>query len=138
MEPMDFEDILEHAGVKGMEWGVRKDRSEARQTRIENRQLKKADTKLYKQERAKKIESARQLVKSGKLDQDVKSAKEQYRRDKKVMANGRAKAALVAAREARMEATKLALENKDAKEVVSKLALATIGYGYVSDLKKLY
>jgi len=77
MEPAEefVENFLEHHGVKGMKWGVRKSRSELRS-------LNKASRKTDREKFDKKIDQARSRVSSGKAKARLKKAKADYKSNK--------------------------------------------------------
>lgn len=72
MNDADVEDFLEHYGVKGMKWGVRRDM----------RKLNKASRAKDKAKRQSEIDAARKRLGSGKNKEALKKAKAQYKIDK--------------------------------------------------------
>lgn len=70
----DYENFLEHHGVKGMKWGVRKDKSAARTARGEARTASKANRANVRAARAN-LKAGKQQLKSAKTRQDTKAAK---------------------------------------------------------------
>lgn len=69
-----YEDFLEHYGVPGMKWGVRKSESSARAARGEARTASKANKASVRAARAN-LKAGKQQLKSAKTKQDAKAAK---------------------------------------------------------------
>lgn len=74
---------LQHYGVKGMKWGVRRDSS--------SRQLNKEYKKQKKADRQKEILDARRRVYGGQNKAEYKAAKKQYKDNKATMGKAAAK-----------------------------------------------
>jgi hypothetical protein len=97
-------ETLAHYGVKGMQWGVRRQKSRGelralnRQSRKNDRASAKAAVVKARTDRDKEIDAARTRVNSGQTRQDLKAAKAQYKSDKGVIGKREAKKKLVDAR----------------------------------------
>jgi hypothetical protein len=79
-----LEDI-EHYGVAGMKWGVRKER------RARNKELNKASRKKDAEEHAKTVQAARDKIESGKAHTQYRKAKSQYAQNKRELGSREAR-----------------------------------------------
>ena len=97
-------EFLEHFGVKGMKWGVVKERYQTHQTEKKKRiakELKLNDISRAKEKasekvnpattHAQRVDLARHKVNSGAVRRDLKDAKKQYKIDKEKIGNREAK-----------------------------------------------
>lgn len=121
------DEFLEHHGVKGMKWGVR--RAHAK----EMRSLNKASRKKDREENNSKIDAARERIRSGQAKSDYKAAKAQYKADKHVIGSREAKKALNKVKEKNYEDYQKSSELKSGKEKAG-YALAAAGLITVSVL----
>lgn len=129
-----LEDVLEHFGVKGMRWGVRKTTSSTgksnRQLNRESRQRDRASGKAARaaenRQRDREIDAARQRVNSGKTQRDFKAAKKQFKLDKKELGTREARKKLNEARAKRMTDFEKAESYKSGSETTAAV-LGTVG-----------
>ena len=92
-----LEEALTHFGVKGMRWGVRRDPRNVA-SRQRDRAAAKANRKAFTEGRDSEIDAARARVASGQTRAALKSAKTQFKTDKKTLGRREAKKKLYAAR----------------------------------------
>ena len=115
---------LEHSGVKGMKWGVRKSKSELRD-------LNRASRQKDREARDKAIDKARARVSSGKTKANFKQAKQNYKHDKLEIGSREARKILNKARAKRasdIETSQLAKSGKEKATalIAAGVSLATI------------
>lgn len=118
------EGFLEHHGVKGMKWGVRKSKSELRD-------LNRASRQKDREARDKAIDKARARVSSGKTKANFKQAKQNYKHDKLEIGSREARKILNKARAKRtsdIETSQLAKSGKEKATalIAAGVSLATI------------
>lgn len=92
-EKPSLEEALEHFGIKGMRWGVRRDPRNVA-SRARDRQGRRAARAAENRE----IDAARARLNSGQIGRDLKDAKTQFKSDKKTIGRREAKKKLYAAR----------------------------------------
>jgi len=88
-----LESVLEHHGVKGMRWGVRRDPRNVA-SRAKDRAARKRSTTV----RDKQIDEARTRLRSGETRRTFKDAKKQFKVDKKELGRREARKRLYKAR----------------------------------------
>jgi hypothetical protein len=88
-----LEEALEHFGIKGMRWGVRRDPRNVASRARDRESAAKARGKQNAE-----IDAARLRVNSGKTRQDLKTAKKTFKSDKKTLGRREARKRLNAAR----------------------------------------
>lgn len=87
------EEALAHFGIKGMRWGVRRD-----PRNVASRARDKAAASKDRSARDKEIDAARVRVNSGQTRLTLKTAKKQFKEDKKTLGRREAKKKLNVAR----------------------------------------
>lgn len=116
-------DFLEHFGVKGMKWGVRKERFKR------NRALNKASRAKDKEENKKAIDDARDYFRSGQAKAEKKEARAQYKANKDKLGSREARKILQANRDKRASMLEKSQELKDGKEVATYI-LTSVALDY--------
>lgn len=86
-------EALVHFGVKGMQWGVRRD-----PRNVASRAADRAARRKFDQERNAEIDAARTRVRSGVTRSELKDAKRQFKTDKSELGRREARKKLYAAR----------------------------------------
>ena len=127
-------DFLSHHGVKGMKWGVVKEKYQTHQSERRKRiakELKLNDASRAKEKKAEKInpatthaqqvDLARYKVNSGSVRRDLKDAKRQYRIDKEKIGSREAKIILNKKRSESYATISKSKEARDGFEAVSRL-----------------
>lgn len=135
MEPIKEDvEFLEHYGVKGMKWGVVKDKYQTyksdRRKRI-IKELKLNDASRAKEKaaeainpaktHAQKVDLARYKVNSGSVRRDLKDARRQYRIDKEKIGSREAKRILNEKRAESYATISKAEEARDGYEVAERI-----------------
>lgn len=121
--PMEYEDYLEHYGVKGMKWGQRRaqNRELNRASRTADREKKKVETAAFNKERNKAVLKARGRADKNKLD--VAKAKLEYKSNKATMGSREAKKILNKVKEKRYDDKQLAKVSISGREMATRMAL---------------
>jgi hypothetical protein len=126
------EDFLEHYGVQGMKWGIRKDKF------LRNRELNKASrakdkafppkftpTKKapapYSEKYKKNIDKARENIRTGRTDYDYVKAKFDHKKNKSELGSREARKILKKAKVKRVAELQTASQVRDGKEAAIKL-----------------
>lgn len=122
MSEMSREDALAHFGVKGMKWGVRNEH------RSQMRALNKESRARDKAARKDAIETARARIATGQSRKELKTAKEQYKRDKNVIGSREAKKTLRIAKDKYAQEQETARLAKDGKEIARDLLISYAAY----------
>ena len=86
-------EAIEHFGVKGMKWGVRRD-----PRNVASRARDRATRKAAAADRNREIDAARSRLRSGETRATFKTAKRQFKEDKKTLGRREARKKLYAAR----------------------------------------
>lgn len=86
-------EAIEHFGVKGMKWGVRRD-----PRNVASRARDRAARRAARADENREIDAARARLNSGQIARDLKTAKRQFKVDKKEIGRREAKKKLYAAR----------------------------------------
>jgi hypothetical protein len=121
-----LEEALEHYGVKGMKWGVRRDQATLdRKAGRKPSRVKRAVKAVSKasKERDQEIKDARS--KKPALKKEVKEARKQYKIDKKEVGRKEAKKALRAAKDKKYENLNIASE-QTTPEALERMVLSYI------------
>lgn len=113
-----IDEYLEHFGVKGMKWGVR------REARQRNRALNKASRAKDNADWAKSVEKARIQVRKGELDKKDFDAVEQYKKDKINLGSRKAKQILAEKRQENWDTYNMSQQAKNGKEAAIQIASA--------------
>ena len=103
-----LEDALEHHGVKGQRWGVRRRSSTGmtnhqlnKASRARDKARQKANNEAFKKSYNAEIDAARNRVNSGKTDTAFKNAKSRAKAQKREVGSRETRKAIAAAREKR-------------------------------------
>lgn len=126
----EVDDFLEHFGVKGMHWGVRKGPDNGVNTRQLNRESRardKAARQVLRAKHERRVELARKRVQSGKLKDDLKKAKAQYKKDKHIIGRREAKKALNKVRNKNFMEVQKSREAKNGKEAAAAVLIGVGG-----------
>ena len=89
----NLESVLEHHGIKGMRWGVRRD-----PRNVASRANDRAARRQANAVRDKQIDTARARLRSGQTQRTFKTAKKQFKVDKKELGRREARKRLYEAR----------------------------------------
>lgn len=110
------DEFIEHYGVKGMKWGVRK----SRRLPVGSKEARKRDAS---------IDKARENIRTGKSAERLQRAKTAYRHDKVTLGKKEAKRQLNKAKLKNVQELQKSLTAKDGKEFTTMLIadLATGG-----------
>lgn len=124
-KPASPEELL-HYGIKGMKWGVRKERDANGETsRQRNRRLNKEFTKSEKAKRDAEIDAARERY-SQNARKNYLDAKAQYKLDKKTMGTRAARAKFDKVKQKNIDDYELATQAKSGRETTVAV-LSTVG-----------
>jgi len=127
-------DWLEHHGVKGQQWGVR--RAQKKQAKARNKALNKASRSKDFKEFEGTVDAARARRKGGAIKQERKAAKAQFHQDKAKVGSREARKILYEKRNKLSEEVAVSHQAKNGKEVAGTiLAGAAIGVAYSLLLK---
>lgn len=88
-----IEEALEHFGIKGMKWGVRRD-----PRNVASRAADRSAARKARSEQNDRIDVARARVRSGITRRELKDAKKQFKTDKRELGRREARKKLYAAR----------------------------------------
>jgi len=121
-------DELIHFGVKGMKWGVIREKiGSAVADHQRNRQLNKQFHKEENKKRDATIDAARERFNSGAARQDYLKAKAQYKLDKKTLGTAAARAKLDEVKQRNMTDGEVAQMSKSGRETtLAILAVAGV------------
>lgn len=119
---VEVSDFLEHFGIKGQKWGVRKE------GRAQNRALNKASRQEDKRERTANIDRARASFNSVSARKQMKNAKSQYHKDKIDKGSREARKILNKTRTSVSKDYATSQAAKNGKEIVGALAVGAILY----------
>lgn len=122
----ETEDFLEHFGVKGMHWGVRRSSGEP-SAGARNRQLNKASRAADKATQKTEVHAARARAFGGENKAKMAAAKEQYKADKVRIGSREAKKAFNKVAESNLADLNKANEYADGKDFLKDLAISTVG-----------
>jgi hypothetical protein len=124
-----IDEFLEHHGVKGQKWGVR--RAEKKAARQQNRMLNKASREKDIAQRNAEIDAARARFKSGQARADFLNAKAQFHQDKVTMGSREARRILNETKMKNIQDGQVAQQAKSGKETaaVVLLSLGAIAIG---------
>lgn len=137
----EIDAYLEHFGVRGMKWGVRKKRDEASRReqfsryRSDRRAKKERDRALNAETRrrdretgranarthAQRVDEARRRVNSGDARADYREARRQYRQDRQRVGSREARNILARHREDLYREMELAEQPRDVGEVITRI-----------------
>lgn len=120
----EIDDFLEHFGVKGMQWGVR--RAEKRAAKREAKQERKDAREAARQAHNASIQKSRDYFDSGKADTDLAKAREKYIRDSARIGKTEALKALRAAEDKYNREGDFAMAAKEGKHDLA-IALGLVG-----------
>jgi len=118
---------LEHFGVKGMHWGVR--RAEKQAARSRNRELNRTSRTKDKEEWAKSVQKARDRLESGKSNEVVFKAKQEYAKNKQELGSREARKILNKARDKKMQDINMAQQAKNGKEAAAMIGVMMAAFG---------
>ena len=118
----EIDAFFEHAGVKGMKWGVRRKNSAGESIR----ELNKASRQKQREKQSSSVTRAREKVRGGQTKREFKTAKKQYKINKKELGRVEAKRILKKAKEKRTKDIYKANEYKNGKEKAA-VVLAAAG-----------
>lgn len=95
-EKPDLESLVVHFGVKGMRWGVVRQRVQQnhalnKASRAKDRANARATAARERDAHNKAIDSARARLNSGEINRDFKTAKSQFKTDKKTIGSREAR-----------------------------------------------
>ena len=120
-------DFLQHYGVKGMKWGVRRSqaqldraagRSSKKSARKESRRKNKEQRKEQQAERSRSISKARKDLREGVPQQRVRDAKKKYKQDKQRIGRKEARKILNKERDRLISDLELAQEPRNVLEAI--------------------
>ena len=111
------EDLLTHAGVKGMKWGKRKS---------EYKSASKGERAQMRADHSKAVGKARLSVAAGKADNRMAAARDQYKADKINLGKDKAKAILNKERNEYKKVSDLANSYRNRGEVAAVVASASV------------
>lgn len=110
--------FLEHHGVKGQKWGVR------RAARQRNKALNKASRQTDRQKHEQTVQKARDRIQGGKQKAELQKAKAQFKTNKQELGSREARKILNKTREKHWNEQQVAQQAKNGKEVATALLVA--------------
>ena len=125
----DVEAFLEHYGVRGQKWGVR---------RKQNRALNKASRQKDWEAQGKEVGEARANVKTGKTKKEFKQAKKEYKANKEKLGSREARKILNQAREKKyneIDKSQQAKNKKEAAAILGIVGAVIVGQAFLNAKK---